>query len=64
MPIIVNYKAVYLLNKIYVGLVIVAAAPELRQKCDDFFLKKRMKGFFVYVLEFMLTFDTMQIPVL
>ena len=38
-------------------------ARELCQK-SDFSLKKRMKGFheriFVYVLEFMLTFDKMQ----
>ena len=39
--------------------MIVATAPEFCQKCD-LFLRKRMKEIFAYVLEFMLTFDTMQ----
>ena len=47
--------AVYLLNKIFVGRVIVASAPEL---C--LFLKKRVKEIFAYVLKCMLTFDKMQ----
>ena len=47
------------LTKSFVGWVIVATVPELCQECD-FFLKKRMKEIFVYVLEFMLTFDKMQ----
>ena len=34
-------------------------APDLCQNCD-FFLKKRMKEIFAYVLEFMLTFDKME----
>ena len=34
--------------------MIVATVPELCRKCD-FFLKKRMKEIFAYVLEFMLT---------
>ena len=49
----------YLLNKIVVGSVIVASAPDVCQKYD-FFLKKRIKDIFAYVLEFMLTFDKMQ----
>ena len=49
----------YLLNKIFVGSVIVATAPELCQKCD-FFLKKWMKEICAYVLEFMLTSAKMQ----
>ena len=36
-----------------------ATAPDLCQECD-FFLKKRMKEMFAYVLEFMLTFDKKQ----
>ena len=39
--------------------MIGATAPELCQKCD-FFLKKRMKEIFAYVLQFMLTIDKMQ----
>ena len=50
---------VYLLTKIYENGVVVNTAPELCQKCD-FFLKKMMKVVFVYVLEFMLTFNKMQ----
>ena len=49
----------YLHNKVFVGWVIGAAAPELCQKCD-FYLKKRIKEMFAYVLEFMLTFVKMQ----
>ena len=41
------------------GLVIVATAPELCQKCD-FFLKKRMKEIFANAPEFMPTFNRMQ----
>ena len=37
----------------------VATAPELLLKCD-FFLKKRMKELFAYVLELMLTLAKMQ----
>ena len=48
----------YLLNKIYVRLAIVNTARELCQK-GDFSPEKRMKGIFVYVLEFMLTLDKM-----
>ena len=48
-----------MLNKIVVGSVIVARASEVCQKCD-FFLKKRIKEMFAYVLEFMLTFDKLQ----
>ena len=51
--------AVYLLNKMFVGLVIVTTVPELRKKCD-FFLKKRMKEIFAYVLGFMFFLDKMQ----
>ena len=45
--------------------MIVDTAPELCHKCDFFFPEfffpeKRMKGIFVYVLEFMLTLDKMQ----
>ena len=36
----------YLPDKIYVGWVTVATAPELCQKCD-YFLKQRMKGMYV-----------------
>ena len=50
--------AVYLLNKMFMGLVKVAIAPELCQKCDFFSLKE--DDFFAYVLECMLTFDKMQ----
>ena len=39
----------------------VDTALDLCQKDEGFFLKKRMKGVFVYVLELMLTFDKMQI---
>ena len=39
--------------------MIVATVPELCQKCD-FFLEKRLKKFFVYVMEFMLTLAKMQ----
>ena len=44
----------YLLNKVFVGWVIGAAAPELCQKCD-FFLKKRIKeclcsGIYAFIL--------------
>ena len=39
--------------------MIVATAPEFCQKCD-LFKTKRMKEIFAYVLEFMLTLDTMQ----
>ena len=39
--------AVYLLNKMFVGLVIVATAPELCQNCD-FFPEKRLKEIFAY----------------
>ena len=52
------YPVVNLHNKIYVGWVIVDPATELCQK-SDFFLKKRMKGIFVYVLELILTTDEM-----
>ena len=38
---------------------LVDTAPELCQK-GIFFLKKRLKGIFVCVLEFMLTLDRMQ----
>ena len=47
-----------LLNKFFVGLVIVATAPELCQKCD--FFPEKMKGIFAYVLEIMLNFDKVQ----
>ena len=56
---IANYCHLYLLNKIFVGRVIVTTAPELCQK-PDFFLKNRMKEIFAYVLEFMLTLARMQ----
>ena len=49
----------YLINKLLVGRVIVAAAPELCQKCD-FSLHKRMQEMFAYVLECMLTLAKMQ----
>ena len=48
--------AVYLLSKIFVGLVIVVSMLELCRKCVVFFLKE----IFAYVLEFMLVFDKMQ----
>ena len=48
--------AVYLLYKFFVGLSDRRCMP----KCDFFFLIKRMKETFAYVLEFMLTFDKMQ----
>ena len=47
--------AVCLLNKIYVSKAIVDTAPGC-----FFLLKNRMKGIFVYVLEFMLTLAKMQ----
>ena len=48
-----------MLNKIFVGWVKVATASELSQKYD-FFLKKWMKEFSAYVLEFMLNSVKMQ----
>ena len=39
--------------------MIVTTVPELCEKCD-FFLEKRLKKFFAYVLEFMLTLAKMQ----
>ena len=50
-----------LFNKIYVCKAMVDTTLDLCQKDEGFFLKKRMKGVFVYVLELMLTFDKMQI---
>ena len=46
-------------NNFSVGWVIIATAPELCQNVI-FFLNKRLKEFFAYVLELMLTFDKMQ----
>ena len=46
----------YLLNQI----IVVATAPDYMPKKWGFFLKKRMKETFAYVLECMLTFGKMQ----
>ena len=50
--------AVYLHN-IFCGLSDSRFSARVMPKCD-FFLKKRLKEIFAYVLEFMLTFDKMQ----
>ena len=46
---------VYLLDTFFVGWVIVATVQELCKKKCDFYLKKRTKESFAYVLERMLT---------
>ena len=52
--------AVYLLDKIFCGFSDSCHSARVMPKMCFFFLKKRMKEFFAYVLEFMLTLAKMQ----